>query len=712
MEPKLKAKDELISYLNSIPLLLLGLLFFTFPILIASITSDFFTLPKQILVGAVVLIAFVIFVIKMIIESLRLRRTIFDLPIILLILSIFLSSVFAVNRFDSLIALVPFLFAVLSFFIIVNFVREKDWFFILTASLILGGSVASIISILSFFKIYLLPIPITQAQTFTPIGSLLDQAIYLGLLLPIAIFFLTHNPGFEAKGNSKLLKTIGVAAASIILLVGFSLTIYQLFNPTDGSGGKLTILPFQTGFQTAFAAISQDTARLFQGFLFGSGFGTFFTDFTRFKQAAFNQNEALWNLTFIKSSSFVLELLATTGVLGLLSFVFLAIRVIKTIIAANLGKNPISISLLLAIIVLFILPVGFTIQTLFFILLAIFSVLQGFKKEDHKKFFDIELQLVTLKRGLFALETFTPSVLGVLQHPLSQDQKNASRILAVVFGIVILSLVGILGFFSVSYLISDITFQDSLVAASNNKGTETYQKQSSAISIFPYREGYYRVFSQTNLALANSLSNQKPQNASPSAETQRTIYKLIQQSINAGRAATSIAPLTSHAWQNLSSIYRSLIGFGQNAERFAIVTQQQAVLLDPNNPQGYIILGGIYYQLGLWENAQNQFQVAINLKRDFANGHYNLAHALENKGDLSNALREFQIVKTLAANDKNSLVQITSEIEALQRKIEEKESPQTPTQANLPPSAIRPLNLSTPSAQLPPQNPPVKIPAL
>ncbi len=733
METKVESKDELTSYLNSISVLLLFLLFLSLPILFVTFTTEFFILPKQILTAAVVFMALVIFAIKMIIKpTVRLRRTIFDLPIILFCVALLLSSLFAVNRFDSLIVFVPFLFAALLFFTIVNVVRNKNSFFLLIGSLTLGGILVSIMSILSFFKIYLLPFPMTQAQIFTPLGSLFDQAIYLSMLLPIAIVIairlrltekqivstdrqdqidgIVSSPvrlSLTDPQNDNIVKRSGFLIISIILIIGFLLTIYQLFSPSAGSGQRLTILPFQTGFQTAMAAISQDTGGLIKGFFLGSGFGTYLTDFTRFKQATFNQNDVLWALTFVRSSSFALEILATAGILGLLSFVFLTTRIVKNAFARNtLLANPISISLILSILVLFLLPVGFTIQGLFFILLALFSVYQGFKTEEQKRFFDIELQLIASKRGLFNVETLNPLAFSYPQ-PSIQNQKGASRILPSILFIIIFIFVVTLGFFSVSYLISDMEFQSSLVAASQNKGQETYRKQSNAISIFPYRDGYYRIFSQTNLALANSLANQQPQGATLSATTQQTIYTLIQQSINAGRTATTISPQTSLNWQNLSSIYRSLIGFGRNAENFAIVTAQQAVRFDPNNPQGYIILGGIYYQLGLWENAQNQFQIAVNLKSDFANAHYNLGHALKSKGDLSNALREFQIAKGLVANEKDSLRQITLEIEALQNKLEERESPQT---TSLSPTTTTPLNISSPSAQLPRQNPPVEIP--
>src|SRR5690606_3595909 len=120
--------------------------------------------------------------------------------------------------------------------------------------------------------------------------------------------------------------------------------------------------------------------------------------------------------------------------------------------------------------------------------------------------------------------------------------------------------------------------------------------------------------SQINLNLANNFANSIPQGASPSAEQQQTIYQLIQASITNGRAATEISPLNTANWQNLAGIYRSLIGFGQNADQFALLASQQALVLDPNNPVQYINYGGIFYQLEQWDNAIRQFQIAANLK--------------------------------------------------------------------------------------------------
>lgn len=441
---------------------------------------------------------------------------------------------------------------------------------------------------------------------------------------------------------------------------------------------NLILLPITTGFQTAFAAISQDSGRILQGLLFGNGFGEYLLAFTKFKQATINTNPILWGVSFMRSSTFVLELLATTGILGFFSFLFLCLKVVK--------ERPLFVPLIIALATAFILPLSFYTLTAMFFLIAIYATLRGLT--DNQKYPDIELELVALKKGFIAFS------------PESEREKGYGKILAYsVFG-VILVLVLTLGYISYDYLAANVVFEKSMVAASQNNGQLTYTYQSNALSSFTGKhiDAYYRVFSQTNLSLANSLAASVPKGASASAQTQQTIYTLVQQSINAARQATTISPQNTIDWQNLSTIYRSLIGFGQNADSFAILAQQQAIQLDPANPQGYIMLGGIYYQLGLWDKALAEFQQAATLKPDFPNAYYNLGHTLIQKGDLKGALVQLQTVKSLVTNDPTNLSKINEEIKQLQIQIDQGASGQT----TLP---------TSPTTALPPQNPPVKIPA-
>jgi tetratricopeptide (TPR) repeat protein len=694
----MEQKTEFNSYIQNISLFLLGILFMAFPIIFTTINTNSVVLPKQILLGGVTIILLILQVVKMFVDkSVKFRRTSFDIPIFLLALLAFTSSMFAVNKADALTAFIPYFFAILAFFLIVNIVKDKSSLLFLMSSLIVGAVLISISAILSFFKIYILPFQETHSQIFTPLGSLLEQDIYLVLVFAISFYYVYRFFKFKAKkvaniapegikesqiSSQELTKVISFGTASFIVFMGIVITTYALFKLD-----KPLLLPLETGFQTAFSEISLDTGRVVQGFLVGSGFGTYAVDFSRWKQASFNQNQDLWSLTFVRSSSFAIELLATTGVLGLCVFIFLLGRILRELRVSPQNKMLASVITLL-LIALF-LPLNFTSQTLFFVILGLFAANQGLISKAQNRFFDIELQIVTFRKGFIAMET-----------PHAKNDK--SLVLPFIVGVVILAVVGVVGYFSIPYVISDLTFQKSLVATAQNNGKLTYDLQKTAITTFPYRDGFYRVFSQTNLALANTLASQQPAGSKPDQTVQQTITTLIQQSIDAARTAATIAPQTYLNWQNLSSVYRGLIGFGQNAESFAIATAQQSIALDPNNPQEYINLGGIYYQLGQWDLAQSQFQIAVSLKPNFANSHYNLGHALEQKGDLQNALAQYQAVRGLISNDKTSLDQIDKEIAALEGKAQ--------AQTNTTAKENQTLNVSQPEAKLPTQNPPVKIP--
>lgn len=689
-------RPEILSYLDTIALVILSAVFLLFPLVFTSATSDAFVLPKQILIGLGLMLLIIVFGIRTLVEGkLRLRATPLDLPVFLFGLVIFLSAVLSVNRTDSIIAYIPLLFAVLLYFVTVNTVRDRRGILFLSTALVIGVAVSSLLSILSYFKLYVLPFEYTHMQYFSTLGSLMDQALVMGMVLPLAAY-LAH-PTFSAvilKGKTeetaptRKLSTTNIAfgVGFLLVAVGLLVTLYQLV-----TAQKPLILPFETGFQTAFASVSQDTGRVLQSFLLGSGYGTYLTDFTRFKQPAYNTNPNLWSFSFFRSSSFVLELLATTGFLGVLSYLFILYRVIR--------ERWFFLPLVLISIASFFLPFSYILQALFFMILALFALVRA--QQNPRRYPITDLYLVALDQGLLSVRP---------EHHEGTETRKNSLILPVITCLILLVFVAAIGFFSVRFAISDITFQRSLVAASQNNGGATYQLQREAIQTFPYRDAYYRVFSQTNLALANNLAAAQPQGSSPSAQTQQTILTLIQQSINSGRTAVTISPQTSLNWNNLSSIYRSLIGFGQNADQFAVLTNQQAIALDPNNPQQYINLGGIYYQLGQWDEAQRQFQIAITLKPDYANAYYNLGHALESKGDLKNALEVYKTVRSLVASDKDSVGKIDSEIASLQQKISQQAAGAQQTASGEEATTTDELNVNQPRQQLPERNPKVQIP--
>jgi len=705
------ARKQAIYYLENTILAVISVFLLFLPLFFLSATTDAFSLPKQILLTVAVALSTVLFGIKTLFEGkIKLRATPFDLPVILLVVFSLASALFAVNRTDALLGFLPFFFAIFLFFLIANAIKHPSQLLVLLASLVAGTAIASLLSVLSYFNIFLLPFPYTRVAYFNTFGSLLDQAIYFAVILPItgyfvhSIFSKLHSKRktsdvftTDPKGGDNRLTpvTILFAVGFFIILAGISVTVYQL-----ATTQKPLILPLETGFQTGFASISQDSGRILWGFLLGSGPGTFITDFTRYKSAAYNLNPDLWSFTFFRSSTFMLELLATSGILTMAAFLFLLYKIIK--------ERGFFFPLILIIVASLILPFSNTLMILFFLLLGIFSLIHA-HNHPHK-FHDIEFYFVALKHGLLAARP---------EHePLKQnaEERKFSKFLPIFFFIFLVALIALPVYISTQLLLSDLLYQRSLVAYSENNGLQTYNLQAASISTLP-RDMYYRGFSQVNLALANSLANQM-RSTTPTQQDQQNLLTLIQQSIAAGKNATIVSPQTSFNWSNLSSIYRNLIGFGENADKFAILTGEQAIALDPKNPLQYIDLGGIYYQLGLYDDAIRQFQIAINLKQDYANAYYNLGHALEMKGNLNEALAAYQIVKNLVAGDAANAQKIDAEINALQAKIAGQATP-TPEpivtaapvgEAEATTEENQPLNVNKPENQLPERRPRVSIP--
>src|SRR5438067_823355 len=108
MNPTIMNKQR--SHLfNNIIFFVFGVLFLTFPLIFSSMTTDFFGLPKQVVLSAGALITLVLWGLRMVTEGeVRIRRTPFDLPILFFTIVLLLSALFSLDRADGLTAFVPF----------------------------------------------------------------------------------------------------------------------------------------------------------------------------------------------------------------------------------------------------------------------------------------------------------------------------------------------------------------------------------------------------------------------------------------------------------------------------------------------------------------------------------------------------------------------------------------------------------------------------
>ncbi|KKR91793.1 MAG: Radical SAM domain protein [Candidatus Woesebacteria bacterium GW2011_GWA1_41_13b] len=690
-------EKDTVSYIDTISTFIISLTLFFLPLFFLLNTTDFFIIPKQLLIIGATLILIILWGVKVLLaRKIILNASPLNLPIAVFAITILVSSILSKNRFDALIQVVPVFFAVLFFLSLVNNIRERKSFSIVLSAFVLGAALSSIVTIAYYFKFYFLPFASLQNQFFNTFGSITQQLIFLIPVFVISLFYLLQKIGFPRVKFGQDLKTdfgfFVQLLSGVTILAGLILIAYQIIALPN----KPIVLPYIYGFQTAAAAISQEAQRFIVSLLFGSGYGTYLVDFTRFKPPSFNLEQNIWNLTFSFSSSYFLELIATVGILGALSFIFILVSLFKT----RAPRNPLFAAAIASFALSFLLPFAYIAVVELFILLAIYVSYLNISED--KRVYDVVLTLVASKKGLFSFEALSEG---------SHSEAGAeSPILPAVVILFVAIFTGFFGFWVLRFTSSDIKFAESLRQASLNNAQKTYDLQTRAISDFPYRSDYHRIFSQMNLALANSLAqNLKDQNQN--TQLQQNFLALLQQSIGSGRSAVILSPQTSLNWQNLSQIYRALINVGQNAEQFAVASQNQAIALDPYNPLLYIQLGGIYYQMKQYDPAQNQFQVAVNLKRDFANAYYNLGHVLEEKGALEEALLNYQIVRQLSSGDKQNLEKIEGEIKALEARLDEQARQAKIGAAKKVESETEqtPLSISSPSTNIPPIKPQIKI---
>lgn len=686
--------------------ILLAVLVFLIPLFFLPVTTEFFETPKQVLTLVTVGLLLLLFGVRGILEGkFSFRRSPFDAGLFLFIIVVLVSTISFAHQFPgagwtAILSAVPWIGLTLVAYLYINSIRtHKDEQVVLT-SLLVSGAILGLVTLLQFLKLYILPFPFAKAQTFNLAGSLLDTATILVGLLPLAIY---NTISYLKLKRDETWGGVSVGT-TIIMVVGLASAVYQLLTTAQP-----ILLPQSVGLRTAL----QPLGLSFTNALFGTGPGTYLFDFTRFRDPILNLGN-VWNIRFSVSSSLFLEVLATLGLVGALSILYIIVRTVSTYLRSS-NHNPLTTGAFLSLVVLFILafflPMSYVTLFLIFFLLGVYSVRLLSERSPHVS--NIVLSVVALKEGLFQVETENV-------NPASNRRaQSATDILPYITFAVFALLVGTTYYYMYQIVSSDMIFQKALVAASENKAKDTYDLQLQAINTFPNRDFYHRIFAQTNLAIANSIASNAQSTASGtpkqlSTEDQQNVVTLVQQSINFSRNATILSPLNVVNWENLSSTYRSLIGFAQNADQFSAASAQQAIALDPTNPLLAINLGGIYYQLGLYDDAIRLFNSAVQLKPDLANAHYNLGHAFEAKGDaqsLQLALNEYQAVKNLSEKDSENYKKITAEIEALQKKVpaqgqqgtngqQAQQQPQ-PTPQVQGPAVNEPLQISTPSSSLP-----------
>ncbi len=455
------------------------------------------------------------------------------------------------------------------------------------------------------------------------------------------------------RGNLTQLNLMGLSLLIIVFTVIFVLT--HLF--TDQ---KAISLPYDFGWM-----IFLETMKNVRTLFLGIGPSNFMTAFSLGRSILFNQTPN-WNIIFTSSSSFLLTLATESGILAGFLYIFISLKAIRFLLhPAKNGKDNTTFSnfsylvnLIFILTLQMLFPSGMSVFILTMILLAFVA-----KKE---KLAEIDLSGIGIKGITLFILLPTAAIIAAV------------------------------GYFGTRAYIGEAYFKRSLDALVNNNGSDAFNSQAEAIKYNPYIDRYHVAFSQTNLAIANSLSAKK----SLTDQDKQQIPKLVQQAIDQGRIAVSLYQTNLVDWNNMANVYSSLINYAKDSDKWAESTYQQIFQLDPYNPLSRLELGGIYLNLGDLQNAENLFRQAVQLKPDLANAHYNLAIALADGKKYNDSYQELQTALSLVTPNSDDAKKIEAQIRLLPASVaSQSATPKTTTQN---PETLKPVGAQSSDLQNPP----------
>lgn len=605
-------------------LLTLGAVFL-FPLIFAGAFTEAVNLPKLIALASLICLALITVAVQIYTTGkIKIAKSKFDIPVILVMLAYAISAVVQTpNKVEAffLPGSGTLIISLGLLYFLINSIEDKKE---IKYTLIASGVALSLLTIANFLglfeKIPQLPL-FAKTSTFNPTGDFLTASIFLATTIPFSIFFLIKE--------QELAKKLIFAFSLVFTLIAAGISIYTIFSPDKKN------LPILPPLPTSWA-VAVDTIR--ESPILGIGPGNYLTSFNRFRP---NQNNTyntdnLWQIKFGGASDWYLTVITETGLFGLIALIFLIATLAKTINknlsiykeSRSMTIDIVSFPILILLLITFLLiPASFVSILLVFVFLSL---------NAHPKYSELTIPA------------------------------NASA--RVIVSLILTGIILFLGFKARPIIQAEAKFKEANDALTQNDGKKSYDLLQQAINLNPYVDRYHAYFAQLNLGLARSISASTQDPKGLTDDQKNTILQLIQQAIREGQNTVSLNPTRAGNWQVLANIYRAIIPYAQQADQFAVSTYNQAINLDPLDPNLRISLGGVYYSLGQYDNAVNAFQFAVYAKPDFANAYYNLSAAYAAKNDFDNAIAAMNQVVLIVPKDSNDAKQAQSDLDTLKKK--------------------------------------------
>ncbi|MFA6369088.1 MAG: hypothetical protein WCX20_01785 [Candidatus Shapirobacteria bacterium] len=606
--------------MNTILKYYLRAVFLLFPIIFIPIVLDGFFFGKNLSLLVMAFLALILWTVKLVLDKEKIVKTnkLFWLFLVFTVwsgISFFrLESGLKMQSLMSPLGMgtVGALFMLFFVWLQVNDKKEiEKQFLFLTISGLIVGITSLIVFMLPSNK---MPISIPNEN---PLISINATWSLTGSILGEVILFVFLGFGWlkkllvKIKEKEEVMNYLTDAVAVVFFSLLFLLGIYKIF--------KLgwIVLDGSSAWVVAVEAFKRSP-------IFGVGLGNFIEAFNMFRPASYNLT-SYWASVFSGSSMGVLQIWTELGIIGLLLVVYLVLLVLKLKKTVKFWQ-----------IVLFLAVVLFLPLNLISVFLLTWLLSTDVLEDKENKL------ILNVGENNFNVMPYIVAVLVMT---------------GVVFG----------AFWSGKMFLGDFYMRKSLLAASGNDGVNTYQLQIKAIGINPNLASYRKVYSQTNLALAQSLLSQEE----ISDEDKEKASTLVQQSVREAKAAISLNQRNPEYWYNLANIYKSLLGLVDGAADWSYQAYQQAIILDPTNPILHLDMGGLFYAANNFEQADRSFEEAVVNKNDYANAWYNWANSAKKLNKIDVAVARLEQALKLVPVDSGDYETASKELEEWKKELEE-----------------------------------------
>lgn len=650
---------------------------------------DSIELPKQAFLTLAAVMAGIAWLGKMLVtRRLELRRSIIHLFVGLYVVVYAASTWASKSRYTSLVGdfgqehsgLASLICFVVLYFVAVNVLRDAKDVRRALNWMLLGAMLVLVQALLWVFGIKLPPNAASSSYNLIGTSNALGAYTAAAASVVMGMFVMPMEKGrFEpprkiAMGIFLALAAILIASlqywtlwamliAGSVVLVAFGMVksdrnmrVTMLAIPMSGIVIGIMLMfirfPFSLGLPAeiipSFSA-SWDISReaLASRPLLGSGPGTFLFDYTQFRSKDLNATD-FWSVAFDRSSSHLLTLLATTGIIGLATYLLMLLYLsFRTKVKIWRGHDE-----------------WMTVLTVYagWATLFIGKVLYSSNITLDFAFWMLTAMLVALQWNEWTEARFD-------QSPRAALGLSFLFIVTIIFSISGLYLEG-------QRLAAEAHYAKGVTIDVTKDGNADIAAGEllRATQLNGQNDLFSRMFAQALVAQLNRQAAKA--GGKPTDEQSRALALLAADTINAAKQAVELSPSNVENWKSLAGMYRDMGVSVPGATEAALQAYSQAIALDPSNPSYFTELGKIYLGMAdadqslitkdtkdeekdkltksIAENvtkAREQFEKSVALKSDYAPAHFWIAMILVRQGKAAEAITKLESIRNYNPSD-------------------------------------------------------------